>query len=594
MKNINILLFLSDYKNLASETYPRGAKEEKYTLENSERIFKGIQTNDVPIQYMFEQAKNVHGYIKRVLCIKSYMVSSEPKGNSQFNRFKIFVNNLADNFDMPEPDYISIPYDYDEASKRKTDFGNELPVIIYNRLAECFESVDEGEEVYIDYTGGLRDISFLMTSIIRFLEFRGIVCGEIVYSNLFSKKLCDIHYIYDIYQIINGVNEFTNTGNARELVSAYGSSIGGSSTRRVVEELIGFSDALSICDIGQLDDKVNKLIDAITELENSDEKEINSAMLKTLAPIIRKKMYLDKGFNYPKMIRWCAENNMIQQAATIYTDKMPKYYFESNLVPNFVNLQSITPSPGHNLYDTGFYTELFDRVAEGIEIDQFRQSLKKIPLSFDGSMNRGNIISAIQSEKTSASRNLETAYNRIIDFINRCYEQNSLIKKNGVSYSIYHIWKYQPDDNSRNADGYTMDNGKIPYKLGDFWRALISENAYWPHRFLYNDESSYLKIATPKKRKTDKTLRKKAFAIQRIKNKSVSVGCGFDAEKTFKIMAYYLAVKMMRNRMNHAGENIRTIDEKEAIDILNQLDIGINFCDNVNSYRDILLKGIEI
>lgn len=55
------------------------------------------------------------------------------------------------------------------------------------------------------------------------------------------------------------------------------------------------------------------------------------------------------------MIRWCAENNMFQQAATIYTDKMPKYYFEKGLVPSFVDLSTVTVSPGHNLYDTGFY-----------------------------------------------------------------------------------------------------------------------------------------------------------------------------------------------------------------------------------------------
>lgn len=29
---------------------------------------------------------------------------------------------------------------------------------------------------------------------------------------------------------------------------------------------------------------------------------------------------------YPKLIWWCAENGMLQQALTIYTEKMPIYY----------------------------------------------------------------------------------------------------------------------------------------------------------------------------------------------------------------------------------------------------------------------------
>lgn len=599
MSDINILLFLSDYKSLKSERNPRGAQEEEYSFVDRDCSYKGTQTNDVPIEYLFEQAKAKKGDIKRVLCITSFKVMTTPEDDPQLEKFKRFVNNLAIKYGMPQnQEFILIPYDYDETSNAKVEYGKKLPVVIYEKLADCFKEVTSGEEVFIDYTGGLRDISFLMTSIIRFLEFKGLVCGEIVYSNYFEKKLYDIHYIYDIYQMINGVNDFTNTGNARELQKAYRSVGDDSPAENVVRSLISFSDTLSICDIGHLDEKIQDVVAAINQLEGSDCENINSVMLKTLAPTIREKMYLNEGLNYPRMIQWCAENNMIQQAATIYTDKMPKYYFEHDLVPDFVNLASVSASPGHSQYDTVFYTELFDRAAEGLEVALFRESLKSIGLySNVHPNNRGMLVRAIGRQKQFASNSLWEAYDSLIAFINACYKEDGIHKKDHTSYCIYHRLKYEPSNPGHDGDGYITIEGTVPMTFREFWNALISTNCYWLHRFLYNDEASYLTIATPSKKgsdKTYKTYRKKLFGLQRIKDGSIELGNNYNSDTVSKIMAYYLAVKIMRNRMNHAGEGDRTRDEQLTITALNGLNVGIQFSDNIDSYKQILLNGIEI
>lgn len=592
MSDINIVLFLSEYKMPKSEENPRGAKEEIYTLDGSNRSFIGIQTNDAPIEYLFTQAKAKQAWIKRVICITSLKVRTVPEDRPQLDRFKDFVKDLSAKYDMQkEPEVVSIPYDFDESSLSIVDYGNRLPGIIYDALSTCFQTITPEEEVYIDYTGGLRDISFLMTSIIKFLEYKGLTCGEIVYSNFYDKKLYDIHYIYDIYQMINGVNEFTSTGNARELQRAY-KNIGNTPAENVIDHLISFSDALSICAIGDIDKRVDELIAAIDQLENSSGDDINSIMLKTLTPTIKKKMYLDKGLDYPNMIRWCTENNMIQQAATIYTDKMPKYYFDNSMVPDYVNIDSIIPIPGHSKYDIGFYTELYDRAAEGLEVADFRKSLKSISLELNGTMNRAEIVSELENKKKGTTGTIKAAYNRLIDFIKRCYEPNGIDKKQGTTSTIYRKLKYDPADSSADKDNYILVNGEIPSKFKNFWEALISSNNYWLHRFLYNKEEDYLAISAPSGRGTDKTFRRKLFGLQRIKDGRINLGPGYDNDTTAKIMAYYLAVKIMRNRMNHAGEGSRTNDEKEVIRDLNTF--GITFSDDINSYRKILLDGITI
>lgn len=598
MKTINILLFLSDYKKIYSEDKEKVVQEATYTVEGSEATFIGVQTNDVPIQYMFKQAKESGGCIKRVICIVSYKVLKEPENEPQLVKFKNYVNELNKQYqEENEISYIEIPYDYDEETKEKVDYGKQLPEVIYSKLLSCFETIEENEEVYIDYTGGLRDISFLMTSIVRFLEFKGLRCGEIVYSNLFNKKLYDIHYIYDIYQIINGVNEFVNTGNARELSKIYNKIGGNDPARKLIGDIMNFSNALSICDIRNLDDKVNELLNDIAILELDDAKDIYSAMLKTLAPIIKEKMYLQEGLNYPKMIKWCVENNMIQQAATIYTDKMPIYYFDNELVPDYVKLEEILEKPGHSKCDTGFYTELFDRAAEGIEVAEFRKSLNELCIK-PSEVNKTDSIISIISEERKKFKNknnpnkIYSAYGNVISFIKKyCNEDMSLKEECGET--IYHILKYEPGHEDADLDGYVPTLGEIK-DFQKFWGLLVSgtDNSL-QHRFLYNDEKDYLAIKTPPRRGTEKTYRKKIYGIKKILDEKIHLNKKYDRTKTCKIMAYYVAVKIMRNRMNHAGEDERTIDEKIAIDELNGMDMGIDFRDDIESYKRILIDGVN-
>lgn len=564
MKDTNILLFLSPYNLSAKETF--------YIFNKSMKEFKGEQTNDAPMRYLFEQAKSNQGRIKRILCITSNKVLSEPKDESQFKRFIHLIEELCSEYSIEEvPECIAIPYDYNEKTKEKEDYGEELPKVIYNKLSDCFKDVTEGEEVYIDYTGGLRDISFLMTAIISFLEFKGLSCGEIVYSNYFDKKLYDIHYIYDLYHLINGVNAFVNTGSAYELTKVYNKTSEDNPAQQLLEHLLEFSNALSICNIKELEPIVNNLLQDIEKLESYDDNDMYSAMLKTLAPTIRKKMYLDKGINYPKMIQWCTENNMIQQAATIYTDKMPKYYFEKNMVPKYVDLSEISSKPGHEKYDIGFYTELFDRIAEGIEVKEFRMSIRSIDVDFESIKNTIRCINFKQ--KKEKKKIICLAYDRLKEFLKKYYEENGKVNLEGKKFEITY--------------------GKKTKNLQDFerfWNELKNTNNYWLHKFLYDDSEEYSKISVEKKEyKTENTFRKKAYAIEKVKKGKVP----YSSDKLYEIMAYYLVVKIMRNRMNHAGENELTKDEKSAIETLNNLGIKIDFNTDIDSYKKILFNGVR-
>ena len=590
MKEVSILLFLSEYKS-------NNVKRETYRLEGTGMSFVGEQTNDAPMRYLVEQACRKGYAIKRIICITSYLVMTKPEVLTQWERFQIYVQSLLYEYQISDkPDFIPIPYDYRKSNSpepeiEEYDYGTSLPKCIYEELNKCFERVSHDEEVFIEYSGGLRDINFLMTSIIRFLEFKGITCGEIVYSKKDfqggENKLFDIHYIYDLYQLINGVNVFTNTGSAKELNKIFNKAE-ETFAFNLIRDLIAFSDALSICDVGGLDEKIETIIKDLEAIE-AQTGDIYFEMLKTLAPIIREKMYLDEGWSYPKIIQWCAENDLIQQAATIYTEKMPKHYFDTNILPpafvNQTDLDALPLKPGENKYTAGFYDKFYGYTAdcsaeETPELDAFAAALKDLNIDLESMTcsDYCDAISAWQNAETDKNSSLYHAFERLKTFLRNFYKSNGTKKKN-----LNEI----PRRAKRNI--YKEIENGVRTNIKSFWEVLIEPNKKWLHYFLYNDEEDFMQTF-----KTLSTYEKKIKGVLNMKQGLVPETTSGDIERLYKIMAYYLSVKIMRNRINHAGEEERSDDELNAIETLNGLDIGINFEDNINAYRSILLKGIEL
>ena len=122
--------------------------------------------------------------------------------------------------------------------------------------------ITEEKNVYIDYTGGFRDISFLMTTIVRYLEVAGIHCKAIIYSDYQNHEIKDINYIYKMFQQINAVNEFLTTGNAQELGRIYQNS--GAAVKKIISAIQNVSDTVLMCNVDDIDSSLKTLDDALT------------------------------------------------------------------------------------------------------------------------------------------------------------------------------------------------------------------------------------------------------------------------------------------------------------------------------------------
>lgn len=122
------------------------------------------------------------------------------------------------------------------------------------------------------------------------------------------------------------------------------------------------------------------------DYEKSEEKKENDGFSDIALPVytelnenlrsnIKKNMYLDEDVSIPNIIRWCLDNSLIQQAITLYVEKMPSYYFSQGIIKR---------SEDDTEDDTGlFYGKVYDDLLRDPGRESFFEMIKDINDSLD-------------------------------------------------------------------------------------------------------------------------------------------------------------------------------------------------------------------
>lgn len=511
-----MLLFLSIYK---------AGKELEYKYELKEEwSFKGEQTNDAPVKCLIELAKESGNPIETIYCIVSQAVYTEKlalfKGE-EITTFEKFERMVSD-YTKPNPiRIIPIGYDFkidntDAEEKPETiDDVQQRANYIYEQIEDISGHKSSEKEIYIDYTGGLRDTSLLMIAIIRYLEFKEISCKHIVYSDLKEQIVRNIHYTYNMFDMINGVSEFVGTGNARQLINFLEkSNIENKNVKNFIEKIKTFSDDISICQVASIENSVEDIKKSITELEKDESEDVFIQMFKTLIPIVKDKMYIGQAkVSALDLAQWCLENNMLQQAVTIYTEKVLFYYIDNNY-SDFVNeLTSTSPYQDHREIwedfnsDKGVGNEYVRRVEEqGAEaIDIIRQ---------------GENRESISKKKTASDK---------IDFIKEDLIKKSVPEKQEIlekAVKALNNIKQQYDNNQISKE---IRGGAS--SMESFINSLLNNG--------FIDFENKFKLEF-------KNVSKPILSLEYFEN-------GESKPKLWSALKYYHAIRVIRNTINHAA-----------------------------------------
>lgn len=565
MKNSIMLFFLGLYKG------EQNIKEGEY-IYKEDIVYKGIQTADAPTRCLFECSENDGNPINKIFCIVSKDVYTRQIqiANKTGTSYEFFIREHVEAINQSRKDnekveIIPIYYDFKpESSEKIDDYALYIYQQISNEFSKLIFSSKEKIPVYIDYTSGFRDVSFLMTSIIRYLQFIDVDLKKIIYSKWSGKngQIYDIDYIYNMYELINGVSEFVNTGNAWQLKKLY-EKIGADREPKIhnlIDAINDFSETLSLCALLKLESSYNKLIATIAAFDKEEKVDgLYSQMFKTMLSIIKDKMpiadYNKKQYlMYPKLIWWCVENGMMQQALTIYTEKMPIYYlnvWNDKEINNLVDLNSIELTEADSSKEVkGFYGNLYDNVYKKYDDKEvFKSELKAISES-NKKMPKFKVLDNFRKFSRKCNVKYRQVVDKIIEDIDKYYGNDGRLK--GVE---------QPE--------YTAAKNLTKY-LNDLSNCV--------NKVVKGSSTTYEK-------------KLKAIEIMLSDDNDILAGKKDKQKQVAYAMKYYLAVKVLRNLVNHASD--KNSDKDTDIKNVMQQKYDIEIGANVNSIRKLLYDALK-
>lgn len=416
-------------------------------------------------------------------------------------------------------------------------------------LNNICNEITDADTVYLDIAGGQRTIANIIQLLAKILQYKGIKNPLSLYSDIQKSDnfIVDTREFTIMTDIADAINEFVTTGKSVQLnrclekVSDY---------TELLKAMNDFSEKIMLCDIGKLDSTLSALKESIDKINNNAPTTIVQTVIKQLLPIIREKLFVGhNNVDYKQIINWCLENGLIQQAVTIYIEKMPVFYFQKGILKGYVELEKVTPTLGNSKETAGFYEELFNNFSGNSRdelLSEFQIFVNKTFVSEDE-------LPRLWVNKSSA--NIHEACCRLEAFINLYHKQTKTIK---VAKKFY--------------------TSIAPKQLKGFLHNLKTTPEYL-HYFVYNNEQKW------KNRDTSDlgTYEKKVKALQKVQSQN---------QRLYNLMSHYLTLKIMRNRMNHASETIFTEDEKIAVNYLQSIGFNIDF--SIQAITEIIKSGLKI
>lgn len=402
--------------------------------------------------------------------------------------------------------------------------------------------------LWIDTQGGFRDVVMVFNAIISLLREQGIE-PEGIYSIRFDPtrskniphKIIDQTEKYKIFKFVSAMQEFMDFGKATGLKKYCGDE------DALVQAVDGIADAIQMCQ----PQKFEKALQAFADYLKLERYKKDDPYLQIFVEFMKKDygILLEEPHNTIEQIRWCVRKEFYQQAVTIYTEKIPKYYHEKGIV----TLKAGTSEQlnyGKNPYVNAFYTELFGEMLKDEKDEQLENILYEVK-AYKNVNELKNVICYLKKrqEQQDLDATVRTAIGKLADQIQEKFDTTGKKKKKG-------------NKGSKTIQEY------IGNTCGTKGRGVRSTLLYGEGKAVKED--SY---------------EKKIRAVQKAKEKSPEL---------VKKMEYYLAMKILRNGMNHANDEEIEGDQQKAIAFLQseRIDIGIDIDQDEAKFDYLKIKKL--
>lgn len=277
--------------------FPRGmtpqSEPDQYTCPDGSSV-TGRMTNEAPVRCLLRQEPT----IQRVICILTPKVRETLEGQT-----------------LSTWDYFRGEIESDTVTCLPVAYENESETFEEHLLPRILEQVSVEDEIYLETTGGPRDVATQLLLLSRVLQYQGTRVAGAVYSRFETKEVENVLEHYRSFDLIDGLNEFYHYCGTNSLAQYFGKK---RALRPLLEQMERLAESIVLCRTWMLSERIAAFQNALRGIQDTDD-----PILKTLLPIFQKKF--ESFQSLPDIIHWCLDNNLVLQALTIYNERMPEY-----------------------------------------------------------------------------------------------------------------------------------------------------------------------------------------------------------------------------------------------------------------------------
>ena len=185
---------------------------------------------------------------------------------------------------------------------------------IFNKFIEILDNIQENDEVYFDITHLFRSLSVMSFVMAEFgktykqFKISGVFYG--MWKKYEPSLIVNLSVFFELLDWARAISNLKHYGNSFELMKLIKNS---NESKDITNTFINFSNALSISDIGALQNSIKQLKGKIKLFENSDNKILN-LISKDLFDFI-KKLDIESLAQFQfKLTEWYIENKNFAMA----------------------------------------------------------------------------------------------------------------------------------------------------------------------------------------------------------------------------------------------------------------------------------------
>lgn len=341
--------------------------EGNFILEVGGEPFPGFQTNEAPLANVVDLLAQKGERLHRVYCLVTPQCLSAEMGGedralvveehgerseypSQFEFWCSRMKRLRPA--LAETDFIPILLHYHEDTLIE-DIESQVASLTERIKADAGGFAEwHACHIYADITGGARYVTMMMTSVMQFLQYDGMRVEKMIYADFKTlsreNRIFDVHGTLDVYKLVAGADAFVSYGISRTIEKYFDyDAESGTSGKPISDALKGvlramhtFSDAIQICQTGNIPPALSALSTAITVFLDVPEEDrtVDDRMFMQLIDTITEGYgellgeTEDEAERYVPIIRWCIDKGLLQQAMTLATEWLPVCFVRQGIV----------------------------------------------------------------------------------------------------------------------------------------------------------------------------------------------------------------------------------------------------------------------